>query len=215
MLSFVTRAARRPLAVLSGGLLAASALIGAAAPAVAQPPAAHWGNYQWFGGQENASVRAFWLVDRTGDPTLSSIIRYVANAWNGARAHRPELPYIAVYRDDANAGRCFVNQTPGYSVASACMLRSLSAFGIKGITAMQGSPHFVGGAFAVSDGLSFEEAFTVVCHNFGHLLGLADSDDAQSCMKHDFAPGQAKWYTQGDADAILALYGHDDGQPPA
>lgn len=214
MLKSLSRAARRPLAALSGGLLAASALLGAAAPAVAQTPAAHWGNYEWFGGQEKADIRAFWLFDRTGDPTLNSIIAWVADAWNGARADHPELPYIAVYRDDANAGKCFVNRTPGYSVASACTLRSLSTFGIKGIAATQGSPHFTGGAFAISDGLSFEDAFTAVCHNFGHIMGLADSDDDQSCMSHDVAPAKVKWYGQGDADAVLALYGHDDGPPP-
>ena len=210
----VTKAVRRPLAILVGGLLTASTLVGGASPAGAQPPAPHWGNYQWYGGQEKADVRAFWLVDRTGDPTLNAIIKYVADAVNASRAEHPELPYIALYRDDANAGRCFVNQTPGYSMASACMIRSLSLFGIKGLAATHGSPHFIGGAFAVSDGLTVEEAVTVVCHNFGHLMGLPDSNDDLSCMKHDFPSGQMKWYQQGDVDAILALYDHDDGQPP-
>jgi VCBS repeat-containing protein len=215
MPTFASKAATRPLAMLTGGLLAASVLFSTATPAIAQPPVAHWGNYQWFGGQEQASVRAFWLADRTGNADLNAIIQYVADTWNGARTDHPELPYIGLYRDDANAGQCFVNQTPGYSIASACMMPSLAAFGIKGITATHGSPHFVGGAFAISDGLSVEEAITVVCHNFGHLMGLPDSDSDQSCMKHDSAPGQVKWYTLEDADAALALYGHDDGQAPA
>jgi VCBS repeat-containing protein len=94
------------------------------------------------------------------------------------------------------------------------MLPSLSTFGIKGISATKGSPHFLGGAFAVSDGLSYVEAFNVVCHNLGHLMGLPDSDDAASCMKHEFGPGPAKWYTQDDADFILDLYAHDDSQAP-
>jgi VCBS repeat-containing protein len=214
MLGFVARAARRPLAILSGGLLVGSTLIGATAtPAAAADPVAHWGNYQWSGGAEKADVRAFWLFDRTGNTTMNAIIQHVADAWNGARADHPQLPYIAVYRDDANAGKCFVNRTPGYSVASACMMRSLSAFGIKGLAATDGSPHFGGAAFAVSDGLSFKEAFTVVCHNFGHIMGLADSNDDQSCMKHDFSPDKLKWYGQGDAEAVLGLYGHGEGQP--
>ena len=209
----LTKAARRPVAILSGGLLAASALLSVATPASAVTPA-HWGNYEWFNGQEKASVRAYWLFDRTGDPTLNSIINSVASAWNGARTENPELPHIAVYVDNANAGKCFVNQTPGNSVASACMMPGLSKFGIKGISATQGSPHFTGGAFAVSDGLSVEEAFTVVCHNVGRLMGLPVSSDSESCMHPESTPGVVKWYGAGDATAILALYAHDDGQAP-
>ena len=215
MFPSLIKAALRPVAILSGGLLACSALLGTAGPATAQTPDAHWGTYEWSGGQEKAAIRAFWLFDRTGDPTMNAIIGYVAGAWNGARAANPELPYIGVYRDDANKGKCFVNRTPGYSVASACMMSSLSTFGIKGIAATEGSPHIVGGAFAISDGLSFEDAFTAVCHNFGHLMGLPDSDDDESCMSHDVPDGEAKWYGSGDADAILDLYAHGDGAPVA
>ena len=154
--------ARRSLAALGGGLLAASVLAGAGPPAHAQgaQAAAHWGHYQWAGGQEKASVRAFWLLDRTGDETLSYIIQGVAEAWNQARDENPELPFVAVYRD--SAGQCFVNETPGYSIASACMIRGLNTFGTKGLFASRGSPHFLGAAFAVSDGLNYEEAFNVV-----------------------------------------------------
>jgi VCBS repeat-containing protein len=208
------KAATRPVAVLTGGLLAASALLGSTTSVAASAPAPHWGNYEWSAGQEKANVRAFWLIDRTGDPTMNAIINYVATAWNLARAEYPELPYTAVHVDNANVGKCFVNQTVGWSIASACKIPGLSQFGIKGISATQGSPHFTGGAFAVSDGLSVEEAFTVVCHNFGRLMGLPVSSDTESCMHPASAPGVAKWYTQGDTDAVLALYDHDDGRPP-
>ena len=211
----LTRAGRRPLALLCGGLLATAALAGPVTPAVAADPApAHWGQYQWNGGQDKAGVRAFWLFDRTGDPTMNAIIQWVADAWNGARGQYPELPFIAVYKDNANVGRCFVNRAEGWSVASACMMPGLSAFGIKGISATHGTPHFLGGAFAISDGLSVNDAFTAVCHNFGHIMGLPDSTDNASCMKHDVAPGEIRWYGPGDTDAVLALYDHDDGQAP-
>ena len=190
-----------------------AAVAGAATPAVAaDAPAAHWGNYQWSG--QKAGVRAFWLVDRTGDPTMNAIIQWEADAWNAARVHHPGLPYIAVYKDNANVGQCFVNRTEGFSVASACMMPSLSTFGIKGISATHGAPHFIGGAFGISDGLSFNDAFTAICHNFGHILGMPDSSDAASCMNHNVAPGEIKWYAPGDTNALLALYGHDDGQAP-
>ena len=215
MYGSLTRAVRRPLALLCGGLLAAAALAGPATPAAAaEPSAAHWGNYQWNGGELKAPVRAFWLFDRTGDPMTNSLIQWVADAWNGARGSHPDLPFIAVYKDNANVGQCFVNRTEGYSVASACMMPSLSAFGIDGISATHGAPHFIGAAFAISDGLSFNDAFTAVCHNFGHIMGLPDSTDDASCMNHDVAPGEIRWYGTGDTDALLALYDHDDGQAP-
>ena len=210
----VSRAARRPLAALWGGLLVTSAVLAVGSPAGAAEPAPHWGFYQWAGGQERAPVRAYWLLDRMGDPTMSYILQGVADAWNAAREENPELPFVALYSDPENAGKCFVNETPGYSIASACMMRGLSTFGVKGLFASKGSPHSLGGAFAVSDGLSYEEAFNVICHNFGHLMGLPDSSDSQSCMKHEFGPGPAKWYRAADAEAVLALYAHDDGQAP-
>ena len=215
MFKSLTKAAARPLAILTGGLLAASALIGSAAtPAAAVPPAPHWGQFEWDAGQSKVPVRAFVLFDRSGDPTMSAIIKYASDWWNGERVAHPELPYSNVYRDDANAGACFVNQTPGYSIASACMIPQLKAFGINGISATNGSPHFIGGAFAVSGGLTLNEAFTAVCHQFGHILGLPDSIDGQSCMSHGLAPDQLRWYAPADMAAILALYSHDDGQAP-
>ncbi|MDQ3980302.1 MAG: cadherin-like domain-containing protein [Actinomycetota bacterium] len=209
----MTNGARRPLAALWGGLLATATLVALSSPAQAAEPAPHWGHYQWAGGQETAAVRAFWLVDRTADPTLNYIIQGVADAWNSARDANPELPFVAVYRDNANPGKCFVNETPGYSIASACIVPGISTFGSKGLFASKGSPHFLGAAFAVSDGLPYEEAFNVVCHSFGHLMGLPDSNDTQSCMSHNFS-APAKWYRAADAEAVLALYAHDDGQAP-
>ena len=215
MFKLLTTAARRPLAMVSGGLLAASALLGAAAsPAAAQAPAPHWDQFEWNAGQTKLPVRAFVLFDRTGDPTMNAIIKYAGDWWNGQRAENPELPFISVYQDDANAGACFVNQTPGFSLASACKIRSLSTFGINGISATHGSPHLIGAAFALSDGLTLNEAFTAVCHNLGHVMGMADSADNQSCMSHNLAPDQLRWYSAADALAIRALYAHDDGLAP-
>ena len=138
------------------------------------------------------------LFDRTGDPTMNAVIQYTSDWWNGQRVDHPELPFTAVARDDANAGACFVNQTLGYSVASACMLPSLSTFGIHGISATHGSPHYIGAAFALSDGLSLNEAFTAVCHQFGQIMGLGDSGDDESCMKNGLAADQLRWYDEDD-----------------
>jgi hypothetical protein len=202
----------RPLAIL--GLLAAGLLVapGTLSPLGAQqsaPP--HWGNYQWNAGAETAPVRAFWLVDRTGNQDMHDSIRFVADAWNTARDTHPELPYIAVIQDDANVGQCVVNQTRGYSFATACTVPN-NIENVKGLAARNPGTdgHLVGGAIAISDALTREETVSVACHTIGHLMGLENSEDTASCMSHSFEAGVVKWYTQADADTVLDLYAHDE-----
>jgi hypothetical protein len=210
------RILRRSVPMVTAGLLVAAVLVGAGpfGPASAQTTPPHWGPYRWSGGAERADVRAFFLFDRTGDPRIGEAIRGVANGWNSAREVLPQLPYIAVYRDDANVGKCFVNQTPGYSVATACVIpRNIE--GVRGLAARNpdAQGHLIGAAMAVSDGLSADETFTAVCHTMGHIMGLENSADLESCMSHEFGT-QKKWYTSADAAAILSVYEHSDTGGP-
>ena len=210
MPAFHSRPLRR-LSLMAGALMATAALLPATPLAAAQSaPPPHWGNYQWSDGEETADVRAFWLVDRTGDALTQTLISHVANAWNAAREEFPELPYIAVHRD-ASAGACFVNETPGFSVASACMIRNVPWVKAMAATNADDTGHLVGAAFAISDGMDWKEALTSICYGFGHLLGLDDSDNEESCMNPTSTPDQFKWYDDADAEAVLSLYGHDDG----
>lgn len=205
----------RRLSVLVCGLTAAAALASAAPSATAQSsPAPHWANYKWNGGSQTADLRAFWLFDRTGDANTHVTIKFVVDAWNAARDGNPDLPFIGLYQDDANIGRCFVNNTPGYSIASACMMPK-DIHGVKAVTARNpdASGHLLGAAFAIGEGMGGEEALTVVCHAFGHIMGLDDSANAGSCMSPTSAPGEVRWYDQDDADAIFALYDHDENAP--
>ena len=209
-----SRPARKPVRHAALGLLSTALIVAglhATSVAAQSSPAPHWGPYSWFGGAETAPVRAFWLFDRTGDTAMHAAIRYVADAWDAARDAHPELPYIAVYQDDANVGQCLVNHVPGFSFATACTIPK-NIEGVKALAARNPDPegHMIGGAMAVSDGLTDEETVSAVCHTMGHLLGLENSDDTSSCMSHAFEPGVLKWYTQADADAVLALYAHDD-----
>ena len=196
------------IGVLAAGLLVA---VGSGSPLAAQSTSPHWGTYKWNAGAETASIRAFWLIDRTGDQAMHDSIKFVADAWNAARDTNPELPYIAVHQDDANVGRCVVNQTAGYSFATACAVPN-NIENVRGLAARNAGAdgHLVGGAIAISDGLTREETVSVVCHTVGHLMGLDNSEDTGSCMSHAFEAGVVKWYTQADADAVLALYQHDE-----
>lgn len=206
-------ALRRSLAAIASVAVAAVTVVGVSpsSPAVAAAPKPHWSYYEWNGGQEKVPVRAYWLFDRTGDPTVSYWIKGIVDAWNNARNDHPELPFIGYYRDDANVGHCFVNNTPGWSAASACMYPAGSG-GPEGLFARHvGSDgHMIGGAFAVARGLAPYQAFSVVCHNIGHLMGLDDSSDPESCMSHELGADVAKWYTAADAEAILSLYEHSE-----
>lgn len=197
------------LGVVGASIVAASLPVNPVAGQSSAGP--HWGPYKWFAGAESASVRAYWLVDRTGSQPMHDAIRFVANAWNAAREVHAEVPYIAVYQDDAHVGQCVVNQTAGWSFATACAVPS-NIEGVKGLAARNTdtNQHMVGGAIAISDGLSPEETLSVVCHTIGHLMGLENSEDDDSCMSHAFGAGVVKWYTQADADALLARYAHAD-----
>ena len=210
----VRKKARRPFVAAAAAVLAAGTVL-AAAPAPAETNSAHWGNYQWSGGAEEAEVRAFWLFDRTGDPTVNYWINSVANAWNTARTENPDLPYVAVHKDDANVGKCFVNNAPGWSAASACMFPG-EVFGLNGLFAANpdSEGHMIGGAFAVSTGLTANESFTVVCHYMGRLMGLENSEDSDSCMSTDIGEDEVKWYDANDEAAILSLYDHSENDEP-
>jgi hypothetical protein len=212
----ISTRARRTGAALAGTLLAASVFLGTAPGAPAQEQSdPHWGQYQWYGGQEKADVRAFWLVDRTGNTRTSDAIAAVAGAWNQARAERfPALPYIAVHRDSANAGRCLVNREAGYSLATACTL-PFPVGRSENITRLAGNPHLTGGAIGISPGLSPEQTITAVCHAIGELMGLEASDDEDSCMSDEPPTQDVRWYTEDDEEAVLDLYEHNEPGNPA
>jgi hypothetical protein len=173
------------------------------------PPKPHWSTYQF--GTEHADVRAYYLFDRTGSQTAHDALKATVGGWNAARDTYPNLPYIALYQDDANIGQCFVNRTAGYSLATACLIPD-NVEGVKSIAARNpdATGHLIGAALAVSDGLSAPDTMTAVCHSLGVVMGLESTTEAASCMSSTFVSGAAKWYTQADADYILAVYQHSD-----
>jgi hypothetical protein len=215
MFTIQSRPLRR-LSLLAATFVAAAALASTVPTATAQTttPAPHWGNYKWDGGNQTADIRAFWLFDRTGNPSANVTIKYVVDAWNAARDDNPDLPFIGLYQDDANAGRCFVNNTPGWSVASACMMPK-DIHGVKAVAARNpdAAGHLLGAAFAIGEGLDGAEQFAVVCHAFGHVMGLDDSENEDSCMFPTSNEDEVKWYDEDDAAAILGLYEHDENAP--
>ena len=211
---FTHKALRRAVPLATGGVMAASLLVNAA-PAPAQTPKPHWGLYQWSGGAEKADIRGFWVFDRTGDQRMHDIIRVAASAWNSARDKKPELPVVAVHQDDQNVGKCFVNRTPGWSVASACTMPQ-NIEGVKGLVSRNADDkgHLTGAAFALSEGLTTEDLFSITCHTFGHIMGLENSEAVGSCMNHSYDPTKFNWYDTADGNAVLDLYKHSETAVP-
>jgi hypothetical protein len=196
-----------------GGALAVSALVGGNEVG-AQTPQPHWGPYKWSGGSETAAVRAFYLLDRTGNQAMHDAIGAVANGWNSARTAHPELPFVAVQLDDANVGRCFINAIPGWSIASACSIQN-NIDGVNGLAGRNADAqgHLTGAAISIRDGLSAADTFTVACRTIGQIIGLPTSANPASCMSGALN-NTSKWLVQADADAVLALYNHQDPGGP-
>ena len=189
-------------------LVAGAVLVGASAPATAVTPEskAHWGWYRW--GTDTVPLRAFWLLDRTGNQTMHDAIAVWAAAWNDARArYLPSLPYVAALVDDANVGNCFHTGLPQYSLAMAC---AGAPEGNVVDTSVQlfptSPPHIVSPFMRLNPGLDFNTMFTAVCHGMGVMVGLGVSSSATSCMHTTFALGQLVGYDSGDAVSLVELY---------
>ena len=190
-------------------LLAGAVLVGGALPAQAVTPSshAHWGWYTW--GSDQVAVRAFWLLDRTGNETMHQAINAWAYYWNHNRArYMPSLPYVAVARDDANVGACYHTGLPQYSLAMACAVTpNGKAVETSVQTVPTVPPHMVSPFMRLHPALDLNTMFTAVCHGMGIMLGLGESDGASSCMHTTFVVGQALWYDGGDAATAVQLYG--------
>ena len=199
------RSARRTVVAT---VLAGAVLVGGAMPASALTPAskAHWGWYTW--GSEQVPVRAFWLLDRTGNDTMHQAIETWASVWNDLRGrYMPSLPYVAVYRDDANVGACYHTGLPQYSLALACAgTSSGKAVETSVQTFPTVPPHIVSPFMRLHPALDFNTMFTVVCHGMGIMMGLGASDGPTSCMRTTFAVGELRWYDGGDAATAVELY---------
>ena len=194
-------------------ILVTTAMLGVGATpatAVTPPSQAHWGWYSW--GTESAPVRAFWLIDRTGNQTMHDAIAAWAHFWNDARARfLPSLPLVGVYVDDANVGACFHTQLPQYSLAMAC---AGSPTGNAVETSVQTfptvPPHIVSPFMRLNPSLDFNTMFTGVCHGMGIMVGFGVSASPTSCMRNVFPVGELLWYDAGDAATAAQLYNSHD-----
>ncbi|MCA1683252.1 MAG: hypothetical protein LC685_04610, partial [Actinobacteria bacterium] len=175
-------------------------------PPVAGP---HWGHYQW--GTESNPVRAFWLLDRTGDPAMHAALANWAAYWNDGRAKiDPALPFVGVATDDTYVGQCVHTGNAAYSLALAC------AGGLADLTfaAPAATPHIITSSAPSSPcaRASTPTPCSPACATrWGTIIGLPDNPDTGSCMSSSPRAGASLWYTAADGVAARSLYdGHAD-----
>lgn len=188
-------------------------------------PTSHWGRYRW--ANAVAPVRAFWLVDRTGDARANAALREFVERWNrdmdGRQGPGQDIPYIGYYRDDAYVGQCSPNPwraegwyLPGYSLLLVCNQR-VGSLGVA-LVVPEG-PHW--GTFVLpwvavdvhdrscgGTGLSHAQLVAAFSHEIGHVTGL-DHRRGVTVMNTDGSGLCAgMWYDSHDSDAIGAIYQH-------
>lgn len=202
--------------LIAAVLLTTAVVVGMVAPSPAQAnhtgayDGAHWSTYRW-GTQSVPTVRAFWLVDRSGNALMHQAIQQWVASWNDQRARtNPTAPYVGLYQDDASIGQCANWGLAAYSVATICA----GDPGTTGVASLQwfGSPtgtHLVNPYVLIRPaGLNYGQLFTAVAHEMGHTLGLGHRPEVGTLMHaNSNFDGALHWYDQHDLDGLKDLYG--------
>lgn len=155
--------------------------------------------------------RSFYLFDRLSDPTAKSALQEWVQAYNNDLIRRGLygwLPAIALVDDPYSVGQCGYLWFRGYSLATICSRDEgslgLAHFGMEGAHNEDIQPWV-----SIRPGVDYNTAFSVICAEMGHLLGLGHQpNNSGSCSVAATPYGQKRYYNEHDFQELLAIYGH-------
>lgn len=171
----------------------------------------HWGYFSW-NGQPQMAARSFYLYDRATDANQKAATREFVDAYNNdinRRGLYGVLPAIAYVDDPWSAGNCGNHFWSGWSYMTICSIDKghlgLTSTGFAGDHNQNIQP-----AIWNRPGQTYNTAFTTVCHEMGHALGLSHRPNFTSgtCMSGVFTLNQKIYFDEHDFQELIALYNH-------
>ena len=168
------------------------------------------------------NVKAFYLLDRTGNALMHDALRQYADSWNGDIQRRGlygYLPAIGYARDDAFVGKCSngTNSLPQvtgreYSFVLACAGEPIGSMGVafgssSFMRHVRGNHAFPAAYCSATRGLDQRQMLSCFAHEIGHLIGLGHNDAQGNLMNTNSSgvTGRA-WYTDEDFNLLKSLY---------
>lgn len=162
------------------------------------------GGVHWTTGPDN--VRRVVVIDRQSDPEGTAALRSYIGVMQKVWSSYPGLPYLE-YRRDARP--CQPAQVG--SVIQVCTGNPGS--GIAGTThySYDGAKHYRWANVLDRDQPTVGWAYSLICHELGHAIGLGHSSEPGSCMTATLDRAN-KGYSGGDLNDLLGVYyGHFPG----
>ena len=149
---------------------------------------AHWGRYKW-GGTQLDPARAFWVLDRSGAPTVGAALREFIQRYNGDAYRRGlwgVVPVMGYLDQGAHRGACDgYTAYRGYSFSTVCSgnggshASSVTWFGARGT---QAELAYHPWSLIQRDYPDYNTTFSNVAHEILHQMGVGHSRDCNNLM---------------------------------
>lgn len=167
----------------------------------------HWGYYSWNGSAQMAG-RSFYLYDRSTDPTVTAATQEFVTAYNNdinRRGLYGNLPAIAYVRDTTYPNVCGALNWRGYSFMTLCSYEpghmGIAYIGSEGTHNENFQPYVV-----IRPGMSYDNAFTTVCAEIGHTLGLGHQPNNSGSCEVAASPGGKRYFNEHDFQELINIY---------